>query len=66
MVCSYLAVREGVAVPEEIRVAIPTDFGRDQGIAWYALLGFQQVWSQSGILAGQADGQTRIIVVQSA
>ena len=59
------AVREGIAIPEEIRVGIPTDFGRDQAIAWYALLGFQQVWSQSGILNGQADGQTRIITVQS-
>lgn len=59
------AVREGLAIPEEIRVGIPTDFGRDQAIAWYALLGFQQVWSQSGILNGQADGQTRIITVQS-
>jgi hypothetical protein len=59
------AVREGLAVPEEIRVGIPADYGRDQGIAWYALLGFQQVWSKSGILNGQADGQTRIIVVQS-
>lgn len=59
------AVREGIAVPEEIRVAIPTDFGRDQGIAWYALLGFQQVWSFGGVLNGQNDGQTRIIVVQS-
>lgn len=59
------AVREGIAIPEEIRVGIPTDFGRDQAIAWYALLGFQQVWSQSGILAGQADGQTRIITVDS-
>ena len=27
-------VAEGVAVPEEIRGAIPTDFGRSQGIAW--------------------------------
>lgn len=59
------AVREGIAIPEEIRVGIPTDFGRDQAIAWYALLGFQQVWSQSGVLNGQADGQTRIITVNS-
>jgi len=59
------AVREGVAIPEEIRVGIPTDFGRDQAIAWYALLGFQQVWSFSGVRAGQADGQTRIITVDS-
>lgn len=53
------AVREGVALPEEIRVAIPTDYGRDRGIAWYGLLGFQQVWDFS------ADGQTRIITVNS-
>ena len=59
------AVREGIAIPEEIRVGIPTDFGRDQAIAWYALLGFQQVWSYSGVLAGQADAQTRIITVDS-
>ncbi len=53
------AVREGIAIPEEIRVGIPSDYGRDQGIAWYALLGFQQVWDFS------ADGQTRIITVNS-
>ena len=53
------AVREGIAVPEEIRIGIPTDFGRDQAIAWYALLGFQQVWDFS------SDGQTRIITVNS-
>ena len=59
------AVREGIAIPEEIRIGIPTDFGRDQGIAWYALLGFQQVWSYSGVTNGQADTQTRIITVDS-
>jgi len=59
------AVREGIAIPEEIRIGIPTDYGRDQGIAWYALLGFQQVWSFAGIKNGQADGQTRIIKVDS-
>lgn len=53
------AVREGVAIPEEIRVGIPTDYGRDQGIAWYGLLGFQQTWDFS------TDGQTRIITVDS-
>ncbi len=53
------AVREGVALPEEIRVAIPSDFGRDKGIAWYALLGFQQVWDFSD------DAETRIITVKS-
>ena len=33
-------VAEGVAVPEEMRGAIPTDFGRSRGIAWYYLGGF--------------------------
>jgi N4-gp56 family major capsid protein len=33
-------VAEGVAVPEEIRGKIPTDYGRSRGIAWYYLGGF--------------------------
>jgi len=53
------AVREGVATLEEIRIKLATDYGRDQGIAWYALLGFQKVWDFS------SDGETRIIHVTS-
>lgn len=59
------AVREGVAIPEEIRIDIPKDYGRDQGVAWYGLLGFQQTWSMYGVKNGTADGQTRIIMVKS-
>lgn len=33
-------VAEGIAVPEEMRGAIPTDFGRNMGIAWYYIGGF--------------------------
>lgn len=33
-------VAEGVAVPEEMRGKIPTDFGRNRGIAWYYIGGF--------------------------
>lgn len=33
-------VVEAIAIPEEIRGKIPTDFGRSRGIAWYALLGY--------------------------
>jgi N4-gp56 family major capsid protein len=33
-------VCEAIAIPEEIRGKIPTDFGRDKAIAWYALLGY--------------------------
>jgi N4-gp56 family major capsid protein len=33
-------VAEGVAVPEEMRAKIPTDYGRSKGVAWYYLGGF--------------------------
>jgi N4-gp56 family major capsid protein len=33
-------VAEAIAIPEEIRGKIPTDYGRSKGIAWYALLGY--------------------------
>ena len=33
-------VAEGVVTPEEMRGAIPSDYGRSMGIAWYYLGGF--------------------------
>lgn len=33
-------VCEAISIPEEIRGKIPTDYGRDKGVAWYALLGY--------------------------
>ena len=33
-------VAEAVAVPEEIRGKIPSDYGRSKGVAWYYLGGF--------------------------
>lgn len=33
-------VAEAIAVPEEIRGKIPTDYGRSRGVAWYYLGGF--------------------------
>ena len=53
------AVREGIVLPEEIRIDIPKDFGRDMATAWYALLGFVKTWDFS------TDGETRIIHVTS-
>ena len=41
-------VCEGVAVPEEIRGKIPTDFGRSKGVAWYSINGFGIVHNQTG------------------
>ena len=40
-------VAEGIAVPEEMRGKIPTDFGRSRGIAWYYLGGFGLVQTQA-------------------
>lgn len=33
-------VAEGIVVPEEMRGAIPSDYGRSRGIAWYYMGGF--------------------------
>ena len=41
-------VAEAVAIPEEIRGKIPTDFGRNKGVAWYALLGFGRTQGDAG------------------
>lgn len=54
------AVKEVIAVPEELREKIPTDYGRSQGLAWYALLGFQRIWSFA------ADTEEHILHVTSA
>ncbi len=51
-------VAEAVAIPEEIRGKIPTDFGRSKGIAWYYLGGFGLVHS--------AASQSRIVKWDSA
>jgi len=53
-------VAEAIAVPEEIRGKIPTDYGRSRGIAWYYLGGF-------GIVHNETDAvQNRIIKWDSA
>lgn len=51
-------VAEGVAVPEEMRAKIPTDYGRSKGVAWYYLGGF-------GIVQTAAS-ESRIVVWDSA
>lgn len=40
-------VYEAVSEPENIRVKVTLDYGRDLGLAWYALLGFKIVWDFS-------------------
>jgi N4-gp56 family major capsid protein len=53
------AVKEGIVIPEDIRIDLPKDFGRDQAIAWYYLGGFKQTWDFTN------DSETRIIHVTS-
>lgn len=55
------AVYEAVAVPEELRVKVSVDYGRDQGLAWYFLGGWKLVWSFAGTPAEQ-----HIVYVTSA
>ena len=53
-------VIEGVVIAEEIRRKITTDYGRDLGIAWYALLGFAKTWDLT------SDQEDHIVRVCSA
>jgi N4-gp56 family major capsid protein len=56
-------VAEAVAVPEEIRGKIPTDYGRSRGIAWYYLGGFGIVHPDDG---GANNTDCRCILWDSA
>lgn len=51
-------VAEAIVVPEEMRGAIPSDYGRSKGIAWYYLGGFALTQTQAL--------QTRILKWDSA
>ena len=51
-------VAEAVAIPEEIRGKIPTDYGRSRGIAWYYLGGAGLVHSTAA--------QARVVLWDSA
>ena len=53
------AIREGIVIPEDIRIDLPKDFGRDQAIAWYYLGGFVKTWDWSD------DTEERIIHLTS-
>lgn len=38
------AIIEGVALKEELRYKLAVKYGRDKGLAWYAVLGFKKPW----------------------
>ena len=54
-------VAEAIAVPEEMRGKIPTDFGRSKGVAWYYLGGFGVVHASTTV-----PGNARIVKWSSA
>lgn len=56
-------VAEGMAVPEEMRGKIPTDFGRDRGIAWYYIGGFGLI---HGVNSGDGSKNSRVVKWDSA
>ena len=51
-------VAEAIAVPEEVRAKIPSDYGRSKGVAWYYLGNFGLVHEQAS--------ETRVVMVDSA
>lgn len=54
------AVYEAVAIPEEVRMKVSVDYGRDKGLAWYFLGGFKTVWSY-----GASPAEQHIVYVTS-
>jgi N4-gp56 family major capsid protein len=53
-------VVEGIVVPLEMRAKIPTDYGRDKGLAWYFLGGWRITWPTAGA------GEVKIVHVTSS
>jgi hypothetical protein len=49
------AIVEGLTIKEELRAKLPVKYGRDKGLAWYALLNFQRVWD------AVVDGEEHIV-----
>lgn len=56
--CGEDTVAEALAIPEEIRGKIPTDYGRSRGVAWYYLGGFGLIHTTAA--------QSRVVKWESA
>lgn len=55
------AVAMAEAMTPELRAAIPRDYGRDKGVAWYGILELDQIWDTSGSTAASVAGEARIV-----
>jgi N4-gp56 family major capsid protein len=61
------AVLEAIALLPEIRIKIPTDYGRSKGVAWLAIEAFKKMWDLANDdLNSTGKGIERIIKVTSA
>lgn len=49
------SIVEGIAMKEELRYKLAVKYGRDKGLAWYAILGFKKPWDYVN------DGEEHII-----
>lgn len=54
------AVAMAVAMDPELRVKLPEDYGRSQGVAWYGILEFGLVWDTANA------GEAKVVHVASA
>lgn len=53
------AVREKIVTPEEVRIKIPSDYGRDRGMAWYYMGNFKLTWDHD------SDSEAHVIHITS-
>jgi len=61
------AVMEAVAMPEQVILDTPRDFGRDVGVGWYFIGGWKIIWCGSGETVDATSGYVpRAIYVGSA
>jgi N4-gp56 family major capsid protein len=61
------AVLEAIAALPEVRMKIPTDYGRSKGVAWVGIEAFKKMWSLSNDdLNSTGKGIERIVRVTSA
>ncbi len=61
------AVMEAMALNEEVRMKIATDYGRSKGVAWYGIFQFKKMWDlASDDLNSTGKGIERIVKITSA
>jgi len=61
------SVLEAMALAEEVRMKIPTDYGRSKGVAWYSIMQFKKMWDlATDDLNSTNKGIERIVEITSA